>query len=104
MCIYLPGRVCLLENRLAFMGAFAKKVYKTKDMEYSSFLISSRASPNSLWHSWLVCVALASHQGDPGSIPGLWVGSLLCHEGFPDHPVFLPREKSNTFDLGCAPW
>ena len=40
--------------------------------------------------------ALASHQGDPGSIPGqghMWVelcvGSLLCHEGFPDHPVFL---------------
>ena len=63
------------------------------------------------WHGWLVRKALASHQGDPGSIPGqghMWVelcvGSLLCHKGFPDHPVFLPREKSNTFDLGCAPW
>ena len=34
----------------------------------------------------------------------LCVGSVLCHKGFPDHPVFNPWEKSNTFDLGCAPW
>ena len=25
------------------------------------------------WHGWLVCKVLASHQGDPGSIPGPYV-------------------------------
>ena len=29
----------------------------------------------------------------------LCVGSLLWHEDFPDQPVFLPWEKSDTFDL-----
>ena len=49
------------------------------------------------WHGWLASKALASHQGDPGLIPGqgrLWVelcvGSRLCHKGFPDHLVFHP--------------
>ena len=58
------------------------------------------------WHGWLVRKALASHQGDPGSIPvrgHMWVelcvGSLLCHEGFPDYPVFLPQEKNQTLSI-----
>ena len=65
------------------------------------------------WYGWLVRKALTSHQGDPGSIPGrghMWVelcvGSLLYHKGFPDHPVFLYREKKyQTLSIfGCAPW
>ena len=61
------------------------------------------------WHGWLVRKAVASHQGDPGSIPGraiveLCVGSLLCHKVFQTIRFSSLRKNSNTFDLGCALW
>ncbi len=57
--------------------------------------------------AWVVVhKALASHHCGPGLIPGSILCEkscalvLLCHKGFSlDPSVFLPPEKSNTFNL-----